>query len=332
MLKKALRNYRFGIVIFCIVFLSIFVSSLSWSHTWVTVCGGRSVIHNHPPDGFSYQEKLYWQNYIRTLYPCIVKYFDLPTYSYNCHGWAYNTIGTGIPCEGLGWYIVNVVWPDDFVTVGLPYQIGDRVAYYNGGTLTHSGVVVGVSAGGGITMIDSKWGQYGLYRHPPACILSGYGSIGLVKRFTNCTLASNNYEYSPDELNPIIMDEEKFTELIGGDPNDEFGKAKRAEQVDKWLESYRKGEIDLNQVINQLTSGFENPISMNTAEFLFASEPAVAKIFFQSMPEIQGLIALGDQVIKPLTDKINDENLENKFVAVPAYNYVLEVLKEEIKD
>lgn len=306
------------------MFLGIFVSSLSWGTTWLTVCGGRSVYHEHPPEEYSYSYKVYLNNYYLGLFPCIDGWFDLPTTTYNCHGWAY-----GHPSKGFGSEVINVIWPDDFATTSYPYQIGDRVAYYKNGAITHSGVVSGVS-GGSITKIDSKWGSLGLYRHEPTCVLSAYGSIAIVKRFTNCIRdlnSSNLYEYSPDAWSPTIMAEEKFTELIGGDSQDEFGKAKRAKQVDQWLESYKKGKIDLMQVINHLTSGFEDPMSMNSVELAAASEPAVAKMFLQDMPEIQGLIALGDQVIKPLTDKINDQNLENKFVADPAYNYVLEVLK-----
>lgn len=327
MLRKVSKNFRFGIAIFSIVFLSIFASSLSWGNTWLTVCGGRSIIHDHFAEQYSYDYKIYLNNIIINNFPCIINCFDLPTTTYNCHGWAYNHLSTGYGSE-----VVNKIWPDDFVTVSWPFQLGDRVGYYKYGQITHSGVVSGVSSGN-ITSIDSKWGWTGgLYRHPPACVPSDYGTIAYVKRFIGCERGSSNYEYSPEALNPIMITEEKFAELVGGDPHDEFGRAKRAKQVDEWLESFKKGEINLNQVINYLTSGFEDPMSMNSVEFGLASEPAVAKLFFQEMPEIQGLIALGDQAIKPLTDKINDQNLENKFVAIPAYNYVLEVLNEKNKD
>lgn len=207
MLKKTLRYFGLGIAIFCssLIFLNIFILdvSTSWSHDWYTVCEENEVIHQHPSEQYSYEEAVAENTYVLNTYTCIYDWEHLPSYRFNCHAFAYQP---GIYC----WVddpdeVTETIWPDDFETVGWPYQVGDRVGYYKYGLLQHSGIVVGVSSGN-ITVIESKWGHSGLYIHPPACVPSIYGSITIVKRFTECEGKSlggeepkKDYEYSLGE-------------------------------------------------------------------------------------------------------------------------------------
>ena len=107
-------------------------------------------------------------------------------------------------------------------------------------------------------------------------------------------------------------------------PRDEFNRNKRSEKVKSLIQSYGKGEIPFINVFVPLTSYLED--YRNNAEILLASTPSVERIIFMEMPEVQGLIDLGEEVIDPIINKITDENLENKRNAISAYAYVLEIL------
>jgi len=78
------------------------------------------------------------------------------------------------------------------------------------------------------------------------------------------------------------------------------------------------------QVFGYLTSYLED--SRNSTEAGVASTASVLRIVFYEMPEVQGLIELGEEVIDPLIDRIADDNLRNKQLSMPAYAYVIEIL------
>ena len=96
-----------------------------------------------------------------------------PADSYDCHGYTF----TG----GVKWINDNQVQKilDDngyMARAAGMVMVGDLVVYRNGGAIKHSGVVRTVSAMGNATVIESKWGALGRYRHAPAYVPVGYGT------------------------------------------------------------------------------------------------------------------------------------------------------------
>jgi len=108
---------------------------------------------------------------------------------------------------------------------------------------------------------------------------------------------------------------------------DEFNKKSRSDEVKRLIQSYRNGKIPFMQVFEYLTLYLED--SRNSAEAGIASTASVLRIVFYEMPEVQGLIGLGEGVIDPLIDRIADDNLKNKQLSMPAYAYVIEILDAE---
>ena len=112
-------------------------------------------------------------------------------------------------------------------------------------------------------------------------------------------------------------------------PIDEFNKKARNEKVKSLIQSYKNGKIPFMQVFKYLTSYLEDSKSTAVIEAGLASTASVLRIIFYEMPEVQGLIELGEEVIDPLIDRIADDNLKSKKVSLPAYAYVLEILDAE---
>jgi hypothetical protein len=79
----------------------------------------------------------------------------------NCHGWVFT--GGRYWMRGAD---VSVILEDNgYEAVSAP-QSGDLVVYRDGqGRITHTGMVLAV-AEGGTTVVESKWGDLGLYLHP----------------------------------------------------------------------------------------------------------------------------------------------------------------------
>jgi hypothetical protein len=107
-------------------------------------------------------------------------------------------------------------------------------------------------------------------------------------------------------------------------PRDEFNKKQRSDKVKSLIQSYRNGKIPFVQVFEYLTSYLED--FRNYPEVGIASTAGVLRIVFHEMPEVQGLIELGEKVIDPLIDRIADDNVRNKKQSIPAYAYVMEIL------
>ena len=110
---------------------------------------------------------------------------------------------------------------------------------------------------------------------------------------------------------------------------DEFNKKARNDKVKGLIQSYRNGKIPFSHVFEYLTSYLEDSRNPATIEIGLASTASVLRIIFYEMPEILGLIELGEKVINPLIDRIADDNLKNKQLSLPAYAYVLEILDAE---
>jgi hypothetical protein len=92
-----------------------------------------------------------------------------PTNDYDCHGFTF--------LGGDRWINdgeVEAILKDNGYSVTAAPVVGDIVVYRSGGNITHSGVIVGVS-GTTVTLVESKWGRLGLYRHAPADVPPTYG-------------------------------------------------------------------------------------------------------------------------------------------------------------
>ncbi len=162
--------------------------------------------------------------------------------------------------------------------------------------------------------------RYGLgYDYPPRGSAGSY-SLFSPPSFSSPYPSPYTYRY-PGVGMPNPFYNPYFTPQA---PRDEFNRNKRSEKVKSLIQSYGKGEIPFMNVFVPLTSYLED--YRNNAEISLASTPSVERIIFMEMPEVQGLIDLGEEVIDPIIDKITDENLENKRKAISAYAYVLEIL------
>ena len=94
------------------------------------------------------------------------------SYLYDCHGWTF----TG----GEKWInndqVPTILEDNGYSAVsGGQAQVGDLVIYREFGKIKRSGIVTAVDGAGNATQIESKWGCYGLYRHPPWVVPAGYG-------------------------------------------------------------------------------------------------------------------------------------------------------------
>ena len=98
---------------------------------------------------------------VSSLYPNATKLRDA-SHKYNCHSYA--------------WYnrnISNYIWIDyplnfktDGFSITTTWATGDIVLYTeNGGDDIHSAVIISTDGTQAGTIVDSKWGQAGLYRH-----------------------------------------------------------------------------------------------------------------------------------------------------------------------
>ncbi len=110
-------------------------------------------------------EKTVMNEYVATYYSSSIKIAE-PTTNYNCHSYAWYLEST----SNLFW----MDYPYAYMSDGSYYStstaaVNNKIAFYNAGTLIHSGIVKNTTylAPTGLG-VHSKWGAYGLYNHAPA--------------------------------------------------------------------------------------------------------------------------------------------------------------------
>lgn len=85
-----------------------------------------------------------------------------PDAAYNCHGWVFTGGKFGIPGESVD----RILTDNGYAVVPEPEQ-GDLVVYRDlVGAVQHTGLVRHVGDDG-LILVESKWGQFGLYLHAP---------------------------------------------------------------------------------------------------------------------------------------------------------------------
>lgn len=79
----------------------------------------------------------------------------------NCHGWVFTAGRCGI--RSLD--VPAILADNGYVQVDAPRE-GDLALYTSGDTTTHSGIVRMATSAGQV-LVESKWGPFGVYLHPP---------------------------------------------------------------------------------------------------------------------------------------------------------------------
>jgi hypothetical protein len=79
----------------------------------------------------------------------------------NCHGWVFTGGQFGIRNPD-----VPTILADNSYTPTEQPQDGDLAIYKSGGDITHSGIVR-IADEQGLVLIESKWGPFGVFLHPP---------------------------------------------------------------------------------------------------------------------------------------------------------------------
>jgi hypothetical protein len=96
-----------------------------------------------------------------------------PTYDYNCHGRTFDSCQSWVdflPVESAHREIKRIL-NDGYDSRGKRNnehaRVCDIIVYYDDGYISHMGLVIQVDNSNKATIIQSKWGAYGEYRHHP---------------------------------------------------------------------------------------------------------------------------------------------------------------------
>lgn len=130
-----------------------------------------------------------------------VTYLSAPSNAYNCHAyaWCNSAYETSYWMEDPG-ALIN----DDHTSWVSSPRVGDIIAYYNNNGLSHSGIVVGFENSEPI--IESKWGQFGLYRHGIEDVFDTYYNADLSTdsyRFYRYERTHTVYYYAADDTQHV---------------------------------------------------------------------------------------------------------------------------------
>ncbi|MGA9398031.1 MAG: hypothetical protein WBV22_07210, partial [Anaerolineaceae bacterium] len=154
------------------------------SHRILKTSANNTVNHSHPTPDWTAAEQTSIQADMFADYPGIqaVDYVHLdlshetmlPTRCYNCWGFTFNPrqcwISTGNDVQTILTDNGTQVYPPNL-------RLGDVICYRDSyGVITHTGRIVGLSATGQPTLVQSKWGATGEYLHAPANVPSIYGT------------------------------------------------------------------------------------------------------------------------------------------------------------
>lgn len=89
----------------------------------------------------------------------LTRVFD-PHLASNCHGWVFTGGRFGIKDE----HVAGILADQGYSLVNDPVE-GDLAVYFVDGVVEHTGFVRQNVAG--VIFIESKWGPFGVFRHPP---------------------------------------------------------------------------------------------------------------------------------------------------------------------
>lgn len=153
------------------------------SHRTMVTTAGTVVNHSHPYPDLSDAEKASIQANALANYPGItpMEYIHLnhigetlmPTRRYNCWGFTFNPRQCWISTGNDVQHILN----DNGVQVFPPnVRVGDVICYRFSGVITHTGRVWSLDTSSNPALIQSKWGAWGEYLHPPLTVPASYGT------------------------------------------------------------------------------------------------------------------------------------------------------------
>jgi len=95
-----------------------------------------------------------------------------PSDGYDCHGWTFACGSKWINND----QVQKILDDNGYTQVTRP-AVGDIVVYRDAdGNITHTGLVRAVDSNGNVTVVESKWGRLGRYRHAPNDVPPSYGT------------------------------------------------------------------------------------------------------------------------------------------------------------
>ncbi len=128
----------------------------------------KSLFLSYWVDNHAEQETFIADNYNVTKLADASKYYNCHSYAWLCNDTDYNSFWVDNP--------INFYTDNSYYEVSSP-TLGDIICYLNNSNIIHSGIIVGItnyynSATGNLLLgdidkyiVDSKWGENGLYRH-----------------------------------------------------------------------------------------------------------------------------------------------------------------------
>ena len=156
------------------------------SHRTLTTAAAVVVNHTHPDQTYELTatEKASYHASALASYPGIqpVEYVRLnhvsevllPTRRYNCWGFTFNPRQCWI---SSGTDVQNILNGNGTQVSAPNLRVGDVICYRDPvNTITHTGRVWSLGAGGQPALIQSKWGSLGEYLHPPLTVPLSYGT------------------------------------------------------------------------------------------------------------------------------------------------------------
>lgn len=158
------------------------------THRILTTDTAVTVGHSHPEEIYggdiSPAQKAAIQTNALTSYPGIQPVYYthldhsdeelLPTRRYNCWGFTFNPRQCWI---NSGTDVQNILDGNGTQVFAPNIRVGDVICYRDSASvITHTGRVWAVNAAGEASLIQSKWGNWGEYIHPPLTVPSIYGT------------------------------------------------------------------------------------------------------------------------------------------------------------
>lgn len=167
------------------------------SHRTLTTAASTVVNHSHPDQSWepSPSQKASTQANALASYPGIQAlhyvHFDhsseelLPTQRYNCWGFTFNPRQCWI---NSGTDVQNILNDNGTQVFAPNIRVGDVICYRDSSNvITHTGRVWSINAAGQPVLIQSKWGGWGEYLHPPLTVPASYGTNVTYWRVTPLT-------------------------------------------------------------------------------------------------------------------------------------------------
>jgi hypothetical protein len=131
---------------------------------------GRKVRHVHPADGLTDEERRATEDWLAEQYPD-AELVSRPTPAFNCFGLAFDQAQSWLDTlapEDATELLESILADNGYEKRGRVGRFCCVILYRDAaGNVTHAGLVLEVDGAGRPTVIQSKWGAAGQYRHHP---------------------------------------------------------------------------------------------------------------------------------------------------------------------